>query len=72
MPFTLVAILLILFTWQQDVYEWFAFVGQALLAGENPYQPLNVAVIVKYDQTGRFGYPPLSLPFFALASWMEG
>ncbi len=71
-PFTLVAILLILFTWQQDVYEWFAFVGQALLAGENPYHPLNVAVILKYGQTGRFGYPPLSLPFFALASWMGG
>lgn len=69
-PFSVIAVILILFTWQQDVYEWYAFEGEVLLSGRNPYLPLNEFVIEKYGQTGRYGYPPLALPFFASAAWL--
>ena len=55
------------FSWQQDVYDWYYFMGKFILEGKNVYSPINTYAIIKRGDTGRWGYPPLFLPIFSLS-----
>jgi len=59
--------LLIPLSWQQDVYDWYYFLGKFVVEGKNVYEPINVYAIVKRGDTGRFGYPPFFLLLFSLS-----
>jgi len=61
----LLCAVLIPISWQQDVYDWYYFIGKFVVEGKNVYEPINVYAIAKRGDTGRYGYPPFFLPFFS-------
>lgn len=65
--YTILCLILIPISWQQDVYDWYFVVGKLLSEGKNVYEPLNIQAIIKRGDTGRWGYPPFFLPFFSFS-----
>lgn len=57
--------ILIPYSWQQDVYDWYYFMGKFFVEGKNVYSPINTYAITVRNESGRWGYPPLFLPIFS-------
>lgn len=53
------------YSWQQDVYDWYYFLGKFCVEGRNVYSPINTYAIMFRGESGRWGYPPLFLPIFS-------
>jgi len=65
--YLILSAIIVPFSWQQDIYDWYYFMGKFILEGKNVYSPINTYAIIKRGDTGRWGYPPLFLPIFSFS-----
>jgi len=59
--YAVITAIILPFTWQMDVYDWYYQAGEALSKGVNPYTQFNMYAIEYRAETGRWWTPPLTL-----------